>query len=78
MTKVHKYDPTRFPNIFLSKKKAQHNFCSFKFSMFMHKVFHHYLLKVYQSYNIINGQWKLKGLKDYIKKKFSPITQQLH
>ena len=29
-TKVHKHDPTKFPNIYFSKKKAQHNFCSFR------------------------------------------------
>ena len=25
------HDPTKFPNIYFSKKKAQHNFCSFRF-----------------------------------------------
>ena len=40
MTKVHKHDPTKFPNIYFSKKKAQHNFCSFRFKVSIHKVFH--------------------------------------
>ena len=39
-TKVHKHGPTRSPNIFVSKKKAQHNFCSFRFKVSIHKVFH--------------------------------------
>ena len=40
MTKVHKHDPTKFPNIYFSKKKAQHNFCSFRFKVTIRKVFH--------------------------------------
>ena len=40
MTKVHKHDPTKFPNLYFSKKKAQHNFCSFGFKVSIHKVFH--------------------------------------
>ena len=39
-TKIHKHDPTRFPNIYFSKKKAQHNFCSLRFKVSIHKVFH--------------------------------------
>ena len=40
MTKDHKHDPTKFPNIYFSKKKAQHNFCSFRFKVSIHNVFH--------------------------------------
>ena len=48
MTKVHKHDPTKFPNIYFSKKKAPHNFCSFRFKVFIHKVFHKvFIHKVY-------------------------------
>ena len=39
-TKVHMHDPTKFPNIYFSKKKAQHSFCSFRFKVSIHKVFH--------------------------------------
>ena len=39
-TKVHKNDPTKFWNICFSKKKAQHNFCLFRFKVSIHKVFH--------------------------------------
>ena len=35
----------------------------------MHKVFHHDLVMVYQSYNPINGKWTLKALKNYIQQK---------
>ena len=31
------HDPTKFPNIYFSKKKAQHNFCSFRFKVSIHK-----------------------------------------
>ena len=34
------HDPTKFPNIYFSKKKAQQNFCSFRFKVSIHKVFH--------------------------------------
>ena len=34
------HDPTKFPNIYFSKKKAQHNFSSFRFKVSIHKVFH--------------------------------------
>ena len=34
------HDPTKFPNIYSSKKKAQQNFCSFRFKVSIHKVFH--------------------------------------
>ena len=39
-TKVHMHDPTKFLNIYFSKKKAQHNFCSFRFKVSIHKEFH--------------------------------------
>ena len=29
------YDLTKFPNIYFSKKKAEHNFCSFRFKVFI-------------------------------------------
>ena len=34
------HDPTKFPNIYFSKKKAQQNFCSFKFKVSIRKVFY--------------------------------------
>ena len=34
------HDPTEFPNIYYSKKKAQHIFCSFRFKVSIHNVFH--------------------------------------
>ena len=34
------HDPAKFPNIYFSKKKAQQKFCSFKFKVSIHKVFH--------------------------------------
>ena len=34
------HDPTKFSNIYFSKKKAQQNFCSFRFKVSIHKVFH--------------------------------------
>ena len=34
------HDPTKVTNIYFSKKKAQHNFCSFRFKVSIHKVFH--------------------------------------
>ena len=43
MTKVHMHDPTNFPNIYFSKKKVQHNFCSFRFKVSIHKVFHEHI-----------------------------------
>ena len=33
------YDPTKFSNICVTKKKAQHNFCSFRFKVSIDKVF---------------------------------------
>ena len=38
--KVCKHDPTRFPSIYFRKKKAQHNLCSFRCKVFIHKVSH--------------------------------------
>ena len=34
------HDPTKFPNIYFSKKKARHNFYPFRFNVSVHKVFH--------------------------------------
>ena len=42
-TKVHMHDPTKFPNIYFSKKKAQWNFCSFRFKVSIHEVFHQHI-----------------------------------
>ena len=33
------HDPTKFPNIYFSKKKAQQKFCSFRFKVSIHNVF---------------------------------------
>ena len=38
--KPHMHDPTKFPNIYFSKKKAQHNFCPFRFKVSIHKELH--------------------------------------
>ena len=38
-TNVHMHDPTKFPNICFSKKKALNNFCLFRFKVSIHKVF---------------------------------------
>ena len=54
-TKVHKDDPTRFPNICLSKKKAQDNFCSFRFKVSVQKVFHqHNSTNINQSEEVLS------------------------
>ena len=37
------HDPTKFSNIYFSKKKVQHNFCSFRFKVSIHKVFHQHV-----------------------------------
>ena len=39
-TEVLNHDCSTFPNIYFSKKKAQHNFCSFRFKVSIYKVFH--------------------------------------
>ena len=33
------HDPTKFPNIYFSKKKGQHKFCLFRFKVPIHKKF---------------------------------------
>ena len=43
------YDPIEFPNIYFGKTKAQHNFCSLRFKVSIHKVFHQHL---YQYLNL--------------------------
>ena len=37
------HDPMKFPSIYFSNKKAQLNFCSFRFKVFIHKVFHQHI-----------------------------------
>ena len=44
--KIHQHDPTKFPNIYFSKTKVQHNFCSFRFKLSIHEVFHQHLKSV--------------------------------
>ena len=34
------HDPAKFTNIYVSKNKAEQNFCPFRFKVSIHKVFH--------------------------------------
>ena len=49
------HDPTKFPNIYFNKTKAQHNFCLFRFKVSIHKIFHQHTspLKIFESYIIV-------------------------
>ena len=50
------YDPTKFRNIYFSKKKAQHNNCSFRFKVSIHKVFHQHNARLKLAKNQANAE----------------------
>ena len=50
------HDSTKFPNIYFSKKKAEHNDCSFRFKVFIHKVFHQHNTRLKLAKNQANTE----------------------
>ena len=69
-TKVRKHDPTEFPKIYFSKKKAQHNFCAFRFKVSIHKVFYQHSppLKIFHLEFYLIVQY-------YFRPRFQQVTQ---